>query len=386
MNTIWTAGLVGVDAIAAAVSATSGTLNFTVNGLPDVEAREVRVRVGAACTQAGLPLRFPNVTFDIAPTHGRPADIGTRADLAVALAVAGVHAPTVLAFGELGLNGELREVRGVIPAGLLAKSRGLALLVPRAAAQEAASVPGLVVFAARNLGEAVAHLDGSQSLAPVVRLLPPPVPRDDFSELRKVYGDAVVDQLHRAAMHRKGVLLVGPAGCGKTIIARRMVDLLPPMNPAEALETANVWSALGTWRHTEARPFRAPHHTVSDAGLIGGGTKLRPGEVSLAHNGVLFLDELPEFRRSSLDTLSSLLAAGVVRFYSAAGPTGAITMPAAPWLVAAMNPCPCGFGPAGLRCTCRPAAIAAYEARVERFARLWLPVRIELPAVVRAVR
>jgi magnesium chelatase family protein len=345
-----------------------GLPRMNMVGLPEAAVRESRDRVRAAirCAQFEFPQRA--ITINLAPAD-LPKD-GGRFDLPIALGILAASGQLPLQalagwefLGELGLTGELRAVDGVLPAALAAAQAGRRLLVPVANGAEAALAQGLEVRTARTLLEVCAMLGGTREL-PLATA--PPAARIDDPDLREVRGQLRARRaLEIAAAGGHHLLLVGPPGCGKTLLASRLPGLLPEASEAEALEAAAIASVSGRgldparWRE---RPFRAPHHTASAVALAGGGAAARPGEISLAHNGVLFLDELPEWERRALEVLREPLESGVVTISRAARQS---EFPARFQLVAAMNPCPCGWaGDDSGRCDCGADAIRRYRARV----------------------
>lgn len=345
-----------------------GLPSMSIVGLPEAAVREAKDRVRAAiqCAQYEFPAR--RITVNLAP-----ADLpkgGGRFDLPIALgilAASGQIPADALRdwefVGELGLTGELRAIDGALPAALAVAGTGRSLLVPAANGAEAALASDVAVHTARTLLEVCAMLGGQKLLPQAV----PPLQRDvPTIDLRDVRGQAQARRaLEIAAAGGHHLLLVGPPGCGKTLLASRLPGLLPPASEAEALETAAVLSVSGrgldptAWR---TRPFRNPHHTASAVALVGGGAEPRPGEISLAHNGVLFLDELPEWQRHALEVLREPLESGVVTISRAARQS---EFPARFQLVAAMNPCPCGWaGDISSRCRCSSDVITRYRARI----------------------
>ena len=385
----------GVDPVSVRVEVNlaSGLPAFTVVGLPHGAVRESRERVATALTNSGFALPNRRITVNLAPGDLRKE--GTGFDLPVAvglLAAAGVLAAGALeqvAFlGELGLDGTLRPVPGVLPvaAELLGSGRTRTLIVPQGNGAEAALVEGLHVVAASDLAGVVAHLRG-ESVLPPVQMDPAGFlsrPATALPDLRDVRGQAWARRaLEIAAAGNHNILMMGPPGSGKTMLALRVPGILPPLSLEDALACTRVHSVAGLLSPERPLvghpPFRAPHHSVSDAGLVGGGAPLRPGEISLAHRGVLFLDELPEFRRSALEILRQPLEEGRVRIARA---NGGMSLPARFLLVAAMNPCPCGYlGDGTDRCLCDERLVARYQARVSGPLLDRIDLHVHVPAV-----
>lgn len=361
--------LVGLTAhpVEVEVHLGSGLPGLDLVGLPEAAVRESRVRVRAALAQVGFAMPPRHVTLNLAPADLKKR--GASFDLAIAVALlasGGACAPNLLAttlfLGELSLSGELRGVRGLIPLLEGARRMGLSrAVVPESCAVEAAWVRGLDVRLARSIVDVVEMLSGVREL-PRALEREAPRPREMHPDLADVHGQPAARRaLEIAAAGSHALLLVGPPGAGKTMLARRLPGILPPPTAAERTEIASIASAAGL-PVTGERPFRAPHHTASTAAIVGGGDPVRPGEVTLAHAGVLFLDELPELARPSIEALRTTMESGVA---AVARVNERVVMPARPLLVAAMNPCPCGYaGDRARPCVCTPARAEAYRTRL----------------------
>ncbi|HXF81600.1 MAG TPA: YifB family Mg chelatase-like AAA ATPase, partial [bacterium] len=355
-------GLQG-HAVDVEVDVGAGLPAFTIVGLPDPAVQEAKERVRAAVRNAGFEVPARKITINLAPADVRKAGPAFDLPMAVAiLAATGQIRPCDLdgavLLGELSLDGTLRPVTGALAVAMAARGRGGAVIVPEGNAAEAALVEGIDVYPAASLAQVVAHIEGRARLAPF-RGRPafgtvPDASEHDLAEIRGQHHARRALEIAAAGGHN--ILLVGPPGSGKTMLARCLPTILPPLTWEEAIEVTRIHSVAGLLPAgsgpVQARPFRSPHHTTSTAAMVGGGAGVRPGEITLAHRGVLFLDELPEFHRDVLEVLRQPLEDRVV---TVARAQLTVTFPAAFMLVGAMNPCPCGHrGEEGAECLCTP--------------------------------
>ena len=392
LATVLSSAMLGIDAyiVKVEVDVAGGMPSFSTVGLPDNAIKESRDRVTAAIKNSGFYFPPTRITANLAPADIRKA--GSAFDLPIAI---GVMAATnqvdlsklenVIILGELALDGSIRGIQGALPIAITAKENGIQnLILPAENAKEAAIVEEINVYPVASLTEAAAFLNSDKEITPEPHTLSTNGHPEAHLDLLDVKGQEHVKRaIEVAAAGGHNLIMVGPPGSGKTMIAKRIPSILPKLSMDESLETTKIQSIIGILPSdtplVATRPYRAPHHTISDAGLIGGGTVPRPGEVSHAHNGVLFLDELPEFRRNVLEVMRQPLEDRQVSISRA---SASLTYPANFMLVAAMNPCPCGFFSDPTRdCKCSPTQIQNYVSRISGPLLDRIDIQVEVPAV-----
>jgi magnesium chelatase family protein len=395
LSKILSATLIGIDAHAVEVEidiTAKGLPHFSTVGLPDAAVKESKDRVRAALKNTGFNFPLKQITVNLAPADVKKEGSAFDLPIAIGITVAeGIVEPSAvqgyLISGELSLDGRIKPVKGALSMALMARNDRLrGLLLPKKNAGEAAVVDGIDIYGFENMPELIEFLRGSNGIMPECvdvssAMKENSLYQDDFSDVKG--QEHVKRAIEVASTGQHNMLMIGPPGSGKTMIAKRIPTILPEMSFEEALQTTRIHSSVGLLNHGQSliatRPFRAPHHTVSDAAMVGGGQIPKPGEVSLSHNGILFLDELPEFKRNVLEVLRQPLEDSSVTISRA---LSTITYPSSIMLVCAMNPCPCGYlGDSRHQCVCSPSHIHRYRQRVSGPLLDRIDIHVEVPAV-----
>ncbi|GIV97484.1 MAG: Fis family transcriptional regulator [Herpetosiphonaceae bacterium] len=388
---VWSCAVVGLEGalVEVEVDITRGLPGMTIVGLPDTAVQEARERVRSAIRNSGGTFPLERITVNLAPADLRKAGPSYDLPIAVGILIASQQVAADIShslfLGELSLDGSLRHIDGVLPMVSLAHREGLrTIYVPFEDAPEAALIDGVTVIPVRSLADLAAHLNGVRYLTPYECHHPTETQVNYPVDFRDIKGQEHVKRaLEVAAAGQHNILMCGPPGTGKTLLARAIPSILPALTNDEAIEVSKIYSVSGLLSAQlpmiRLRPFRAPHHTTSHAGLVGGGRMPRPGEISLAHRGVLFLDELPEFSQHALEVLRQPLEDRIVTISRAAG---TLCFPASFLLVAAMNPCPCGYLSSSERaCSCSAAAVARYQKRISGPLLDRIDIHIDVPRV-----